>query len=101
LNNFDGFSAFVARVFINGHAALITHPRRDGKMPRPNWRNVLMIDEIRHILTELGEDPAPRRVGEDAAACRCLMRYLTSGYQRMRIRLLNGAMFDVAYRTKW
>jgi hypothetical protein len=35
LNNFDGFPAFLARVFINGHAALITHPQRDGKIPRP------------------------------------------------------------------
>jgi GTP cyclohydrolase IA len=62
-----------------------------------NWRNVLMIDEIRHILTELGEDPTrdgllktPQRV--DAA-----MRYLTSGYQKDADQLLNGAMFDVAY----
>jgi GTP cyclohydrolase I len=56
-----------------------------------------MIDEIRHILTELGEDPTrdgllktPQRV--DAA-----MRYLTSGYQKDADQLLNGAMFDVAY----
>ena len=56
-----------------------------------------MIDEIRHILTELGEDPGrdglvktPQRV--DAA-----MRYLTSGYKKDADQLLNGAMFDVAY----
>jgi GTP cyclohydrolase I len=56
-----------------------------------------MIDEIRHILTELGEDPTrdglvktPQRV--DAA-----MRYLTSGYKKDADQLLNGAMFDVAY----
>jgi len=62
-----------------------------------NWRNVLMINEIRHILTELGEDPTrdgllktPQRV--DAA-----MRYLTSGYKKDADQLLNGAMFDVAY----
>jgi GTP cyclohydrolase I len=56
-----------------------------------------MINEIRHILTELGEDPTrdgllktPQRV--DAA-----MRYLTSGYKKDADQLLNGAMFDVAY----
>ena len=56
-----------------------------------------MIDEIRHILTELGEDPTrdgqvktPQRV--DAS-----LRYLTSGYQKDADQLLNGAMFDVAY----
>ncbi len=56
-----------------------------------------MIDEIRHILTQLGEDPkrdglvkTPQRV--DAA-----MRYLTSGYKKDADQLLNGAMFDVAY----
>ena len=53
--------------------------------------------QIRHILTEMGEDPArdglvktPQRV--DAA-----LRYLTSGYQKDADQLLNGAMFDVAY----
>jgi GTP cyclohydrolase I len=56
-----------------------------------------MIDQIRHILTELGEDPArdgllktPQRV--DAA-----MRYLTSGYRKDADQILNGALFDVAY----
>src|SRR6187399_581877 len=66
-------------------------------MPRLNWRNELMIDEIRRILLELGEDPSrdglvktPQRV--DAA-----MRYLTSGYKKDADQLLNGALFDVAY----
>ena len=56
-----------------------------------------MIDEITHILKQLGEDPTrdglvktPQRV--DAA-----MRYLTSGYKKDADQLLNGAMFDVAY----
>jgi len=56
-----------------------------------------MIDEIRHILTELGEDPSrdgliktPQRV--DGA-----LRYLTSGYRKDADQILNGALFDVAY----
>jgi len=56
-----------------------------------------MIEEIRSILTQVGEDPArdglvntPKRV--DRA-----FRFLTSGYQMDADALLNGALFDVAY----
>jgi GTP cyclohydrolase IA len=56
-----------------------------------------MIDEIRSILRQIGEDPTrdglvntPRRV--DSA-----MRFLTSGYSMDANKLLNGALFDVAY----
>jgi GTP cyclohydrolase I len=56
-----------------------------------------MIEEIRSILTQVGEDPArdglvntPRRV--DRA-----FRFLTSGYKMDADALLNGALFDVAY----
>jgi GTP cyclohydrolase IA len=56
-----------------------------------------MIDEIRSILTQIGEDPSrdglihtPRRV--DRA-----FRFLTSGYGMSADKLLNGALFDVAY----
>ncbi len=56
-----------------------------------------MIDEIRSILTKLGEDPArdglmntPKRV--DRA-----FRFLTSGYKMNADEVLNGALFDVAY----
>jgi len=56
-----------------------------------------MIDEIRSILRQIGEDPTrdglvntPRRV--DSA-----MRFLTSGYSMDADKLLNGALFDVAY----
>jgi GTP cyclohydrolase IA len=56
-----------------------------------------MIDQIRHILTQLGEDPTrdgllktPQRVDNS-------LRYLTSGYKKDVDQLLNGAMFDVAY----
>jgi len=56
-----------------------------------------MVEEIRSILTQLGEDPArdgllntPKRV--DAA-----FRFLTSGYQMNVDDLVNKALFDVAY----
>jgi GTP cyclohydrolase IA len=56
-----------------------------------------MMDEIRSILTKLGEDPdrdglknTPKRV--DAA-----LRYLTSGYAQDPDELLNAALFEVAY----
>jgi GTP cyclohydrolase IA len=56
-----------------------------------------MIEHIRTILTELGEDPTrdgllktPERVDRS-------LRYLTSGYQKNADELLNGALFDVAY----
>lgn len=56
-----------------------------------------MIEHIRSILTELGEDPSrdgllktPERVDRS-------LRYLTSGYKKNADELLNGALFDVAY----
>jgi len=56
-----------------------------------------MIDEIRSILTQIGEDPerdglanTPRRVDQ-------AFRFLTSGYRMNADQLLNRALFDVAY----
>lgn len=56
-----------------------------------------MIEEIRSILTQIGEDPArdglvntPRRVDST-------FRFLTSGYATNVDELLNRALFDVAY----
>src|ERR1051325_528456 len=56
-----------------------------------------MIEQIRSILTELGEDTSrdgliktPERVDRS-------LRYLTSGYKKSADELLNGALFDVAY----
>src|SRR5678816_1851689 len=56
-----------------------------------------MIDEIRSILTKIGEDSTrdgllntPKRV--DRA-----LRFLTSGYKMSPDEVLNGALFDVAY----
>src|SRR5947199_1726152 len=56
-----------------------------------------MVEEIRSILTQIGEDTTrdglintPKRV--DRA-----MRFLTSGYRMNADELLGGALFDVAY----
>ncbi len=56
-----------------------------------------MLEEIRSILTKIGEDPTrgglintPRRV--DRA-----LRFLTSGYRMNADEVLNGALFEVAY----
>src|SRR4051812_35713520 len=56
-----------------------------------------MIEEIRSILTQIGENPerdglvnTPRRVDQ-------AMRFLTAGYGMDPDELLNKALFDVAY----
>src|SRR5437588_8918226 len=56
-----------------------------------------MIEEIRSILTKVGEDPSrdglvntPKRVDRS-------LRFLTSGYRMNADELLNKALFDVAY----
>jgi len=53
-----------------------------------------MIEAVKVLLTELGEDPAregllktPKRVAE-------AMRFLTSGYQQNLAALVNGAIFN-------
>ena len=56
-----------------------------------------MIDEIRHILTQLGEDPSRDGLVKTPQRVDASLRYLTSGYQKDADQLLNGAMFDVAY----
>jgi GTP cyclohydrolase IA len=56
-----------------------------------------MIDEIRHILTQLGEDPTRDGLVKTPQRVDASLRYLTSGYQKDADQLLNGAMFDVAY----
>ena len=56
-----------------------------------------MIDEIKKILVELGEDPTrdglvktPKRVDQS-------LRYLTKGYDQDAESILNGALFDVQH----
>jgi len=56
-----------------------------------------MINEIRHILTQLGEDPTRDGLEKTPQRVDASLRYLTSGYKKDADQLLNGAMFDVAY----
>jgi GTP cyclohydrolase I len=90
LYDFNGFPALLAGVFVNWHGALNSTSHSNGKMSP-------MIEHIRSILAEIGEDPSrdgliktPERVDRS-------LRYLTSGYGKDADELLNGALFDVAY----
>lgn len=56
-----------------------------------------MIDQITHILKELGEDPTRDGLMKTPQRVDSSLRYLTSGYKKDADQLLNGAMFDVAY----
>jgi len=56
-----------------------------------------MIEHIRSILTELGEDPSRDGLSKTPERVDRSLRYLTSGYQKDPDELLNGALFDVAY----
>src|SRR4051794_35406136 len=73
--------------------------RAGRRWPTRRWcaPGAAMIDEIRTILTEIGEDRSrdgllnpPRRVDQ-------AMRFLTSGYRMDADEVLNNALFDVAY----
>lgn len=56
-----------------------------------------MIEEIRSILTQIGEDPARDGLANTPKRVDRSMRFLTSGYRMNADQLLNGALFDVAY----
>jgi GTP cyclohydrolase I len=56
-----------------------------------------MIDEIRSILRQIGEDPARDGLVNTPTRVDRAMRFLTSGYGMDADKLLNGALFDVAY----
>jgi len=56
-----------------------------------------MIDHIRSILLEVGEDPTRDGLVKTPARVDRAFRYLTSGYGMDAEQILNGALFDVAY----
>src|ERR1044071_4743604 len=56
-----------------------------------------MIEQIRSILTEIGEDPTRDGLANTPKRVDRSLRFLTSGYQKNPDELLNGALFDVAY----
>jgi GTP cyclohydrolase I len=56
-----------------------------------------MIDEIRSILKEIGEDPARDGLRNTPVRVDRAMRFLTSGYRMDPDEVLGKALFDVAY----
>ncbi len=56
-----------------------------------------MIEDVRHILEEIGEDPTRDGLQKTPQRVDRAMRYLTSGYRMDAKQILNGALFDVAY----
>jgi GTP cyclohydrolase I len=56
-----------------------------------------MINEIREILKQIGEDPARDGLQNTPNRVDRALRYLTSGYKQDPDELLNSALFDVAY----
>ena len=56
-----------------------------------------MIEEIRSILTKIGEDPNRDGLLNTPIRVDRAMRFLTSGYRMNSDDLLNKALFDVAY----
>jgi GTP cyclohydrolase I len=56
-----------------------------------------MIDQIRKILEEVGEDPTRDGLVKTPGRVDRALRYLTSGYRMDADQILNGALFDVAY----
>ena len=56
-----------------------------------------MIEEIRSILTKIGEDPTRDGLVNTPERVDRAFRFLTSGYQMDPDELLNKALFDVSY----
>ena len=52
---------------------------------------------VRHILEEIGEDPSREGLEKTPARVRRMYRELTRGYHVDPDRLINNALFDVAY----
>ena len=56
-----------------------------------------MIEEIRSILTKIGEDPTRDGLKNTPNRVEHTFRFLTSGYAMSADEILNRALFDVAY----
>jgi GTP cyclohydrolase I len=60
-------------------------------------RQDLMESAVREILREMGEDPSRDGLIRTPARVAKSLRYLTSGYGQDIDKVLNGALFSVAY----
>jgi GTP cyclohydrolase I len=56
-----------------------------------------VIDEVRRILVELGEDPTRDGLQKTPERVESSLRYLTGGYKQDADAILNDALFDVPY----
>ncbi len=56
-----------------------------------------MVEEIRSILSKIGEDPKRDGLLETPLRVDSALRFLTSGYRMNPDELLNHALYDVAY----
>jgi GTP cyclohydrolase I len=56
-----------------------------------------VIEDVRHILEEIGEDPTRDGLQKTPERVDRALRYLTSGYRMDAKQILNGALFDVGY----
>ncbi len=59
--------------------------------------NVPVIEQIRSILEQIGEDPERDGLLKTPSRVDGAFRYLTSGYKMNADQILNAALFDVAY----
>jgi len=56
-----------------------------------------LADVVRNLLVELGEDPAREGILKTPARVARSLRFLTSGYRQDIDRVVNGALYSVAY----
>jgi GTP cyclohydrolase IA len=56
-----------------------------------------IADRVREIISDLGENPERDGLKRTPERFEKALRFLTSGYDQDPAKLLNGAMFDVAY----
>jgi GTP cyclohydrolase I len=56
-----------------------------------------IADRVREIISDLGENPERDGLKRTPERFEKALRFLTSGYNQDPAKLLNGAMFDVAY----
>ncbi len=56
-----------------------------------------MIDEVRSILSKIGEDPSRNGLTNTPKRVDRALRFLTSGYRMDADEVISGALFDVAY----
>jgi len=56
-----------------------------------------LADNIREVIRQVGEDPGRNGLVKTPGRVAKSMRFLTSGYRQDVDKVLNGALFDVAY----